>query len=875
MNRKRRCVPGAVLLLLPGVLILFATSPSLRAQEPAAAPSPSPASESPEPPWLRFPPNPVPSPVARPAPSPAAVAEPSPAPAAHPATSAVTVPGPSPAASAPGRTGRSLGPDFDGDLLRGLPMSNGLWSLFETIESTAILDRMEGSGLYVGEAGLLGIRGSSWTQASWRLGDLDITDPDRTGTPLFFASPEALEAVQISAGVRPADEKGGGPGVSLAVRRPGSAAWHKTVQVSQIPSALQQSFNRAGAPAIAHVNSYASGAFSVDGPLIKDKVALLVTGNVVRGSRRERSDPRPLDGSETGLLAHAVYARSARDEIRFLGGLQALSHPYAGRARFGGGDVAQSDHLLMAQSTWQRQAARPWSVTAGVVRGSFDPQLPLLATGSVERLGDGPVQQQFPGDSTRGRWALSGWMDPLSTSHHAVRVGGSMARTYSTTKPTGPIGLTPEKVGGLPARVWEYGWAGPASRWSGFDVSAFASDEFRYRRLSLDAGLRFESSRASAAGAAHGIQWTALSPRLLARFVPVADDPLTLVAGWAWYRNRLPLNLLAYGDPSGPQGNVYRWDDANDDRLFQPSERGPLVARVGPGGNVASIDADLIAPQSREVFVGFETSAGTWKARMLGYFRRERSMVTSVNFGAALSAYDVSYIDDPGDDIADTGDDHLLPVYNRRPDTFGQDQYLLTNDPEKGTGKGLEIGIDGRIGNHLRLLIGATASKTISPSAYRGFLAIENDQGLVGERLETPNASTLSTGRLFFERGYTVKIAGVYEAPWQLRVGTAVRYQDGQHFARFVIPTGLNQGPEPIKGIYNGDSRFCYVLTIDARIEKGFAVGRNRLAAVFEAFNLRGTGIEVEENVIWGPSYRNTSAVQPPRAIRLGLRYDF
>ena len=102
------------------------------------------------------------------------------------------------------------------------------------------------------------------------------------------------------------------------------------------------------------------------------------------------------------------------------------------------------------------------------------------------------------------------------------------------------------------------------------------------------------------------------------------------------------------------------------------------------------------------------------------------------------------------------------------------------------------------------------------------------------------------------------------------------RYQDGQHFARFIIPTDLNQGPEPIKAITNGLSRFTYVLTIDARIEKGFEVHKGaRLAGVLEAFNLRGTGIEVEENVTWGPYYRATSAVQPPRALRLGFRLDF
>jgi hypothetical protein len=846
LTRTRRRVPSATLPLLPIFFITISITHPAAAQEPSkntaaplAAPSPQSGADGA-------------APSAPPSPAASAALPP-------PAT----------------RSSQSLGQDFDVNLLQGLPMSTGVWSVFETIEPTAILDRMDTAGLYVGEAGLTGIRGSSWTQTSWALGDLDITDPDRTGTPLFFVNPDVLDAVEISAGLRPADQKGAGPGVSLSVMRPGAQVWHKSVQVSQVPSWLQQSFQRTGAPAIAHVGNYASGAFRVDGPLIKDRLGLLVSGTLTRASRRERDDPQSLGGSETGLLAHLVYTRSARDEIRFLGGIQALSHPYAGRARFGAGDVSQSDRLLMAQSTWQRQGPRPWSLTAGLVRATFDPQLQGLAGGSVERLADGPVQQQFGGESTRGRWALSGWMDPHTTAHHAVRVGGTMAMTRSSTKPAGPLTLTPETVGGYPARVWEYGWAGPESKWRGMDFAAFADDQFRYKRLSLDAGLRFEATRGTAEGGAQAIQWAGFSPRILARFVPVSDDPLTLLAGYAWYRNRLPLNLLAYGDPNAPQGAAYRWHDNNADGIFQSGEQGPLVARVGPGGSVASIDPKLKAPHSREVFVGFETTAGTWKVRMLGYYRRERDLVTSVNFGAPRSAYDVYYIPDPSDDIVGAEDDHLLPVYNRRPDSFGEDQYLLTNDPEKGTGKGMEIGIDGRIGKRLRVLIGATASKTFSPSAYRGFLAIENDQGLVGERLELPNAATLSKGRLFFERGYTVKIAGVYQAPWNLRIGAVTRYQDGQHFARFVIPTDLNQGPEPIKGIYNGDSRFCYVLTIDARIEKGFSVGRGHLAAVMEVFNVRGTGIEVEEDVIWGPSYRDTSAVQPPRAFRLGMRYDF
>jgi hypothetical protein len=765
---------------------------------------------------------------------------------------------------------RSLGATFDRRFLLDLP-GQGLWSLFETVESTAILDRMDGAGMYVGETGLLGIRGSSWTQASWIMGDLDITDPDRTGTPLFFADPDQIDVVEIAAGLSPAEHRGIGPAISLALRRP-SDAWRRSVQLTGAPSGLQQGRGES----IARLQSFGSGRFHLTGPLVKDRVALFVSGSMSRGSRRERTDPRSLKGRDDSFLANVVYTPTAVDEFRFVTGLQGVSHPYEGRARYGGGDVSESDRFFQLQSTWQRRGPRPWSVSAGLVHGSFDPQLPGVSTGTIERTKDGPIQLQFPGQSSRGRFALTGVFDPLANARHALRLGTSLSFTHSTTRPAGAPGfLTAETVGGLPARVWDYGWAGPVSRRSGSDLALYATDEVHYGRLAVDAGLRFESQAGSAEGSPDRIRWSELSSRVVARLRPFGGPGLTLLSGYAWYHGRLPLSLLAYGDPAAPQGQVYRWRDDNGDGVFEASERGELISQMGPGGPLASIDPRLRAPRSRDVFVGFESQAGRLHFRFLAYHRRERNLLTSMNVGAPASAYDLTYIADPGNDIVGTADDQMLPVYNRRPETFGDDRYLLTNDPEKGRGKGLEILIQGRIGKRLRLLVGATASKTTGPAAYRGFQASENDQGVVGERTELPNASTLSDGRLFFERGYNLKVAATYEAPHDVRAGLVARYQDGQHFARFVIPTDLNQGPEPIRGITNGESRFTFVLTVDARVEKGFNLGPRRLFASLEAFNLGGSSIEVEEQVIWGPSYRATSAVQPPRTLRLGLRLDF
>jgi hypothetical protein len=119
------------------------------------------------------------------------------------------------------------------------------------------------------------------------------------------------------------------------------------------------------------------------------------------------------------------------------------------------------------------------------------------------------------------------------------------------------------------------------------------------------------------------------------------------------------------------------------------------------------------------------------------------------------------------------------------------------------------------------------------------------------------------------------------------------RYQDGQPFARVVVVPDLAQGPEAVPATPRGQiargwaldeqgryivpsgHRFTYTLTVDARVEKGLRWGTRRLAFVAEAFNLLGTRNEVEENPVWGPSFREPTAFQPPRVVKLGLRFEF
>jgi hypothetical protein len=173
------------------------------------------------------------------------------------------------------------------------------------------------------------------------------------------------------------------------------------------------------------------------------------------------------------------------------------------------------------------------------------------------------------------------------------------------------------------------------------------------------------------------------------------------------------------------------------------------------------------------------------------------------------------------------------------------------------------------------MLFGASAQRSDGYAGNPGFLATENDSGVLGSLFMDPNSLSYARGRVFTERGYIIKWSGGFVTKQGIHFGAVARYQDGQHFARQVIVPNLNQGPEAIQAYTRGHSRFTFTFTLDARVEKGFSLGRGRLSLVGEAFNIFNNAIEVEEDPVVTRRFRATTAVQPPRAIRAGLRLDF
>jgi hypothetical protein len=334
--------------------------------------------------------------------------------------------------------------------------------------------------------------------------------------------------------------------------------------------------------------------------------------------------------------------------------------------------------------------------------------------------------------------------------------------------------------------------------------------------------------------------------------------------------------MLAFGDPGEPVFDVSRWNDANANGRLDPGEVGVLVARAGRGPSVASIDPAVRAPHTDEFVLSGERALGR-KMRLSAsaVVRRERDLIRSTNVGVPVSGYRAELVPDQGEAYDSPADDRPLVVYDRLPSSFGLDRFLLTNMAgERATFEGIEI--DWRYsGIRWWSFLGASASQTDGSGGNRGFRSDENDQGVIGELYENPNAASFSTGRMFFDRAYVLKWSTGYQGPHEIRASAIARYEDGQPFSRLVVAEGLAQGPEIVSAYHSGRTRFTFIGTIDARLEKGFTLGPRRAAIQLDLFNLTNFGYEVEENVVTGSTFRHTTAVQPPRTLRLGFHVEF
>jgi TonB-dependent receptor-like protein len=759
--------------------------------------------------------------------------------------------------------------------LDDLPSSGTIGGLLETTIPQITSDRIEGGGLSVGSESRLGAGGSSWTQTAFYLDDLDFTDAGLFGASLLFLDPAMLDTVATTTSLWAIERSAPGLSVRLTPRRP-STIWEGRAEFFSTIFATPQSTR--AVPPIATLHTWNRLAASASGPLLRDRLTARLGVAASNATRFERRDPTLLHSRDASGFANLLYTASPIDDVSVMAAGRSARIPLDGRLWIGQPAAQQRVSNLLLESRWLHRANRvSLSVAGGVWGFTAKPDAVTPSLAYIDSIRDMPIMDAVSASQSRHRWSAAVRASGTpNNSNQWLRHGRGGIEFAGGTVVAGSL-LAPavaETVEGFPARLWRFG--GTRTEHHATNVSIYAAESIPVSsRITLDGGLRWEGMSA-AADSGSSVGWSDWFPSLSVRWKIVPNDRLTGMLGLGRYGYRTPLEMLNYGDPAAPGGDVFRWNDANRNQRFDTGEEGPLVSHVGnrPAGT-SEIDPALQRPHLNELLLGVEARPSpVWTLRLAGLTRRAHQLMAAVNSGVPERAYIVTAVQDPGGDLLDPSDDQHLPIFNRRPETLGADHYVLTNPGSYSTFQGVELSVR-YSGSRLWILAGATAGRSWGPAAARGFQAFQNDEAITGDVLTNPNATTFARGALFSNRGYTIKASGTYRLPHDVRLGIVGRYQDGQPFSRLVLAQALNQGTEVIRAYEAGRTRFTYTLTADARVQIPLTFAKQRVDVVWDIFNFVNMTNEVEEFVLTGPAFRTPTAVQPRPVMHVGLRLVF
>jgi hypothetical protein len=735
---------------------------------------------------------------------------------------------------------------YSADLLRDLPAGGNVFAILESAQPEITTDRFNSGGLNGGQRERASAFLASWSQTQYRIGDISISSPV-DGTPMVFPELAWWEHIDVSTARMPADTTATGLSIRFTPRA-AAGSWRGAFEASGSGGPLAHESHSSHAPPIAQLGDWTHLSAFASGFAMHDRLGLTAGGAFTRATTFERQGERRSDTES--LFINTSYALSPSQTLRAL----ALVQPDA-------------RHLQSAYEHGKR-----WRLFGGYTARNL-PAAPAPEFRQADRLYDGPIPLLVDGGGRERR--IVGGMRLLlkDTPRHLLQGGAEIERTSSTTSPITP-GTIFERVDGTPARLWRFTSPNADARRHAVMFTAFANDRIALTKsLTFDGSLRFDSAGASAEGAATGISWRTFLPSLNLEWDLGTPLKLGVMTGVSRTADQPLLGLLAYGDPNAPTADVFRWDGES---IMPP----PLLARAGPGTGgrpeFSAIDPELKRPLTDQFVLQLESRPKpSLTLRVTGFARRQTSLINVVNVGVPTSGYTMFTIPDANADWVNPMDDQQLPVYNRNPETFGQDRYVLTNPDVEDATMGALV-VSGEVVKPRWLFrIGGTASASVGSGGNRGYTAIENDQAMPGELFTNPNASTYARGRLFNDRAYTIKTMGVVRLPSEITAGVIARFQDGQPFSRLAIAPFLNQGAEAIHTFPRGRSRFSYRATLDLRLQKRFDVSVIRMEVIADAYNLLNASSEVEEYVVTGPRFREITAVQPPRSLHLGARVTF
>lgn len=484
---------------------------------------------------------------------------------------------------------------------------------------------------------------------------------------------------------------------------------------------------------------------------------------------------------------------------------------------------------------------------------------------------------------TTTKATLSHYRAGLLGADHQWKIGGQLERGEHQSPSVIPSGVRFVDSNGQPLQ--SVSSAPSNSGGVSITASAFASDAVTLgNRLTVDAGLRFDQSRAisqdlptldaqgnEAGGVVSGLgtlyTWNVLSPRLGVTTKLSADGRTVLRASYGRF---------SQGVLTGEIGLFHPGVTPVTTNAFEPATGGytRLLSTVDPKSNLV-LDADMRAPHTNEYSLGVDREIGRRLGTAIAYVHKD-----GANF--------IGWTDIGGQYREETRTvaGFTLPVFVLV-NAASVRRYLLMNQANYSmTYNGLVMVVEKRRSNGwqafgsytlsrasgLQPSSGAFASgaqvSTVAPPPVPGGVTFGRD----------PNDLTNAAGRLPNDRPHVFRAMGSIDVP---RTGVAIaanlQYFSGKPWAATaLIPLAQNNAQRVLLE-ERGSRRLSSQKLLDLRVSRTIAAGgAGRIELMMDVLNLLNNAAEegLATDVLAAPNFGQPSSFIDPRRAMLSVRLN-